>query len=182
MVKINLKEKIVVPNNVKVEIEKNIFKVTGPKGSLERSFVFPRINVVKKDNEILFEAKGVTKREKTLLGTVKSHVKNMIKGVIEGFTYKLKICSGHFPMNVSLEGSTVIVKNFLGEKKPRKVDILPDVKVEIKGDEIIVTGIDKEKTGISAARIEQLTKIRNRDRRVFQDGIFMTEKAGKEIK
>ena len=48
----------------------------------------------------------------------------------------------------------------------------------IKGDIIIVEGIDKELAGQTAARIEQSTRITNKDRRVFQDGCYITDKAG----
>ena len=53
--------------------------------------------------------------------------------------------------------------------------------MKVKGQEIIVEGIDKEATGQTAANIEQATRITKWDRRVFQDGIYIVEKAGKPI-
>ena len=112
-----------------------------------------------------------------ILGTLKSHINNMVKGVKEGFDYELKICSGHFPMNVSLDNGEVIVKNFLGESVPRKKKMQSGAEIIIKGNDITVTSADKEKAGQVAASIESLTRITNKDRRIFQDGIYITHKA-----
>jgi large subunit ribosomal protein L6 len=104
-----------------------------------------------------------------------------MKGVTEGYTYKLRIVYSHFPMKVSTKGPEFTVDNFLGEKYPRKTKVLPGVKVEIKGNEVTVTGIDKELVGQTAANIEQLTRIKNFDLRVFQDGIYIIEKDSKPV-
>ena len=100
----------------------------------------------------------------------------MIKGVAEGFIYKLKICAGHFPMNVTIEGNNVIIKNFLGEKIPRKSKIAPGVKAQVKGDEIIIESCNLESAGQTASNIEQATRVKARDRRIFMDGIWITSK------
>jgi large subunit ribosomal protein L6 len=105
----------------------------------------------------------------------------MIKGVQEKFEYQLKICFSHFPINVEIKDKEAIIKNFLGEKIPRKTKILEDVEVEIDKDIIKVRSVSKELAGQVAANFEIATKIRKKDRRVFQDGIFIINKAGKEI-
>lgn len=114
--------------------------------------------------------------------TFKAHINNMIKGVTEGFKYRLKVVYSHFPMTVKVQGDEVVIENFLGEKNPRRAKILPGVTVKVKGSEIEVEGIDKEAVGQTAANIEQATRITKWDRRVFQDGIYIVEKAGKPIK
>jgi large subunit ribosomal protein L6 len=102
----------------------------------------------------------------------------MIKGVVEGFECKLKIVYAHFPIQVKVEGDKVLIINFLGEKKPRKAQIVgKETKVKVTSDEIIITGIDKEAVGQTAANIEQATRIKGYDPRVFQDGIYITVKA-----
>jgi len=105
----------------------------------------------------------------------------MIKGVTEGIIYKLKICSSHFPMNVTVSTKEVSVKNFLGEKIPRIAKIIEGVTVKIDGTDLIVEGIDKEKVAQTAANIEQVCRITDKDRRKFMDGIFITSKDGKLI-
>ena len=182
MAKLNLNEEIEIPKGIKVEIDNNMFIVKGEKGELKRKLFHPRIKISKKENKIFFEAKKVSKNEKRMLFTFKAHIKNLIKGVLEPFVYKLKICSGHFPMNVSIEGNEVVIKNFLGERIPRKAKILDGVEAKVQGNEITLSSISKEDAGQTAANIEKATRISNRDRRVFGDGIFITEKAGKAIK
>jgi large subunit ribosomal protein L6 len=102
----------------------------------------------------------------------------MLKGVQEPFVYKLKACSSHFPMTVSVTGNKLSIKNFLGEKTPREVTFKPGVKVTVAGDQITVESADLELAGDAASKIELATFISERDRRVFQDGIYMTHKAG----
>jgi len=111
--------------------------------------------------------------------TYRAHAKNLIQGVSEGFTYTLGIFFAKFPVTVELKGTKFAVKNLLGEKVPRTTIIPSDVKVEIKGKEIVVSGNDIEKCGQVAATLEQLTKVKNMDRRVVQDGIFITSKPHK---
>jgi large subunit ribosomal protein L6 len=85
-------------------------------------------------------------------------------------------------MNVKVQGDKFVIDNFLGEKYPRKAKILKNVTVEVKGQDVTLKGIDKEIVSQTAAIIEQITKITNRDLRVFQDGIYITEKDGKPVK
>lgn len=177
-----LKEIIKLPEHLEINLDKGIIKVKGHLGECQREFYHPKINISIKDKQIIISAKDATKREKKMIGTFKSHIKNLIKGVTEGYVYKLKICNEHFPMNVSIENNNLVVKNFLGEKIPRKAKILDNVDVKIEGDIIIVSGIDKEKVGQTAANIEGSVKITKRDRHKFMDGIWITEKGGKTIK
>jgi large subunit ribosomal protein L6 len=174
-----LTEHVKIPEGVQVETVNTTVKVKGPKGDLERDFKFQKIDAKVEGNKIMLTVKGATKKEKTQVGTMKAHVKNMVKGVTGGHVYKLKICSGHFPMNVTVSGDTFNVKNFLGEKVPRTIMIKEGATVEVEGTEVSVESIDIEKAGQVAADIEQLTRIKNKDIRIFQDGIYIVEKPGK---
>lgn len=171
-------EKVAIPEGVTVEIVGPVVKVKGPKGENERAFAHPKITISKGEKHVIVESKKPTKREKTMLYSFVAHISNMLDGVNTGFVYKLKICSSHFPMSVSVEKGQVVIKNFLGEKIPRQADIMPGVEVKVDGNMITAEGVDKEKTSVTAARIEQATRITNRDRRIFQDGCFLVEKAG----
>ena len=181
MVKKDLEEELEIPGGVKVETEGRKIKVSGEKGEVSRKFRSPRISVLVENNKIKISAKNATKREKALLNSYKAHLKNMINGVLEGYIYKLKVCSGHFPMNVSFNNGVFEIKNFYGEKIPRKVELDPSVKVKIDGNNIILEGVSKEVVGQAAANIEQATRRPGYDKRIFQDGIFIFEKAGKKL-
>ena len=115
------------------------------------------------------------------MNTNVAHIENMLKGVKNKFEYQLKVCSSHFPMTVKVENGKIIVKNFLGEKVDREKEIPKEVEVEVKKDLITVKSVDKELAGQAAANFETITKIRNRDIRIFQDGIYIINKAGREI-
>ncbi len=177
-----IQKEVELKEGVEAKLENKILTIKGKKGELKRKFIHPQIKISIKNNKIMLSVENSTKREKTMAGTFIAHIKNMIKGVSEGFTYKLKICSGHFPMNVAVENKNVVIKNFLGEKIPRKAKIISGAKILIQGDTIMVEGIDKEIVAQSASNIEMSCKITNRDRRVFQDGCYIISKDGKKIK
>ena len=179
--KIDLRKEIGLPEGVTINLENSVVKLKGPKGEVERSFHHPKINILVEGTTIVLITLKATKREKTIIGSFESHIKNMVHGVQEGYVYKLKICSGHFPMNVSVSKEEVTIKNFLGESVPRKTKLITNVDVKINGEEIVVSGLDKELVGQMAARIESMCRITNRDLRIFQDGCYITHKAGKVL-
>tara|TARA_Y100000034_G_C6881243_1_gene403848 strand:+ start:224 stop:769 length:546 start_codon:yes stop_codon:yes gene_type:complete len=170
-----------IPEGVEVSLEGKTLIVKGEKGENKRLFHYPGVELMKEENKIILHCKVATKSEKTIMGVFLAHIKNMLTGVKEGFVYKLKVCSGHFPMSVECKGTEVNITNFLGEKKPRIAKVLENVTANLDGDIITIEGFDKELTGQSAANIEKAAKIGGRDRRIFQDGIFVIEKDGKEI-
>lgn len=172
---------IEVPEGVEARIDGNTFTVKGPEGENKRSFNINKLDFEKKDKEIIIGNKTSTKKEKKLMNTIAAHIKNMIHGVQKKFEYRLKICFSHFPITVEIKEKETIIKNFLGEKIPRKSKIPEGVDVKVDKDIITVTSHDKELAGQAAANFETATRIGKKDRRIFQDGIFITNKAGKEI-
>jgi len=181
MTKKDLLETLEIPEGITVTKEEDSLVVSGSKGVVKRKFGNPKVNVDVKENRITLVSKAASKREKAIVLAYKAHLKNAFKGSNEGFVYKLKICSGHFPMNVSVQNEVLTIKNFLGEKVPRKVKIKYEVNVKVEGSTIVVEGPDREKVGQVAADIEQKTRRPGFDKRIFQDGIYITEKAGKAI-
>jgi len=175
-----MKRIVNIPEKIEVEINNFKVRIKGPKGSLERDFSSPifknEITIKKEDNKILLSTESDKRKIKSMLGTIEAHIKNMFTGLIEGYTAKLKIVYAHFPFTLKISGKEILINNFLGEKVPRKTRIINDCKVEIQGDEIIITGIDRESVGQTAANMEKSTWIKARDRRVFVDGIFITKK------
>ncbi len=172
-------QKVKIPENVKVEVDKGVVRVNGSKGENERKLAQRGVEIRVEDDNVVINCKRPSKREKTMIGTFKAHIKNMMKGASEGYSYKLKVCSTHFPMTAAIEGKEVVIRNFLGEKIPRKCKIPEGVSVKIEGSMITVESTDIEKAGKAASLIEQSTRITRRDRRVFQDGCYITEKPGR---
>jgi large subunit ribosomal protein L6 len=171
-----------IPEHVTVDIINGLFVVKGVKGEVKRSFIFPKIKITKEDHKIVFETKKPTKREKAAIFSTIAHLNNMFRGVQHSCVYKLKICSGHFPMKLAYKNNILEVKNYMGETVPRTLVIKPGVDVVIKEPDITVTSPNKELAALTAAAIEQITRRANFDRRVFQDGIYITHKDGVDIK
>jgi large subunit ribosomal protein L6 len=176
-----LVEEVEIPKGVEVKIEGRTVTVKGPKGENSKEFKFPTIKTTLEDGSIKLEAINQKKVQKRNINTMKAHLKNLIKGVLDGFTYTLKICSGHFPMNVSVSGKDFLVKNFLGEKVPRVLKLKEGANVKVEGQEVTVYSVDLETAGQVAADIEQLTRVTNKDIRIFQDGIYIIKKPRKDL-
>ncbi len=160
-----------IPNGVTVEIEGNKVKVKGPKGEVVKTFKSKglKIEIIEKDGK---KDVKVESPNKVMINTVRAHIKNMLKGVTESFQKKMIIRYSHFPIKVSIKGDEVVIENFLGERSPRKTKIIPPAKVTVKGQFLTVEGPDAEAVGQTAANIREVTKIRNKDIRIFQDGIY----------
>ena len=175
-------ETLEIPDKIIVSYHANVFTVKGPKGEVSKRILTPNVRCAIEGKHVSFTAAKATKREKKIVFTTKAHIKNLFDGVTRGHIYKLKICSGHFPMNVSVKNNLFEVKNFFGEAVPRKIQIPADVTVKVNAPEIVVEGIDLDKTAQAAASIEQLVRRPGFDLNRFQDGIYITEKDGKLIK
>lgn len=177
----NILEKIEIPSDIEVSIENNEVTIRSGDKENKRKFSYYGIEIKKEDNNIVIEVKKATKKELKVAYTIKAHINNMLKGVKEDFEYKLEIAFVHFPMTVEKETDQIVIKNFLGEKKPRTAKILPGVKVDIDKKIITISSHDKELAGQTAGNFEKATHIKNKDRRKFQDGIYLTEKPGRII-
>jgi large subunit ribosomal protein L6 len=178
---------IKIPEGIEAELKGAVLTIKGPEGENKRTFEIPKLVFEKKGDEIIIGNEKATKREKKRMNTISAHIKNMIKGVQEKFKYELKACFSHFPFTVDIQGKEGSIKNFLGEKISRKVSIPEGVNVEVDKTvkdnkfSITISSINKELAGQAAANLEKATRIRMKDRRVFQDGIFIINKAGKQM-
>lgn len=170
-----------IPSDVEVSVEGDtisgyVVKVRGPLGENSKKFKFREIFIEKNGSEIRIRTPISKAKYRATVGTFTAHIENLIKGVREGFEYRLKAVYAHFPMKIRVSGDEVIIENFLGETTPRKAKIVGRAKVEVKGQEIIVRGVDIEECGQTAANLERATRIKQKDRRVFQDGIYIVKK------
>ena len=176
-------KRIEINSECQVSLEGKTVTVTGPKGTLERSFPEPQTTIKIEGNEVIAGTHVSRKRARALVGTVIAHVRNMMLGVHLGYEYELKIVYSHFPITVEQQGDTMVIKNFIGERGNRSARLIGDVKIRTTEDEIFISGINIEHVSQSAANIQQACKIRDKDRRVFMDGIYVIRKTkGEEVK
>eukprot|EP00525_Craspedostauros_australis_P007821 CAMPEP_0198110790 /NCGR_PEP_ID=MMETSP1442-20131203/2793_1 /TAXON_ID= /ORGANISM="Craspedostauros australis, Strain CCMP3328" /LENGTH=205 /DNA_ID=CAMNT_0043766985 /DNA_START=82 /DNA_END=699 /DNA_ORIENTATION=+ len=186
-----------IPEGVEVELGSRQMKVTGPLGTLERDFkhVSMELQIItekdeaadtEKDEAADTEKKLVkvdiwfaTRKQLACVRTICSHIENLFVGVTRGFLYKMRFVYSHFPINVTLTAGNVEIRNFLGERRVRKVKLLPGVNyvrsADVK-DQIELSGIDIAMVSLTAAQIQQATNIRHKDLRKFLDGIYVSEK------
>lgn len=170
------KRTIGIPEGVNVNIDKLNVSISGPNGQLQRELWYPGIAIKRNDSEVVVMTDMPRREQLAMLGTLESHLKNMITGVTKGYEYTMKVVYSHFPIQLKTEGKQVIIGNFLGEKRARKANIQGNTKVMIKGDQVIISGMNKEDVGQTAANIRQATKIKRFDPRVFQDGVYLVER------
>jgi len=167
---------IQVPDGVAINLEGRKVTVKGAKGTIERDFSFIPISINADGNTVRVWAEWPRKKEAALVGTIHSHIQNMISGVQKGFTYKIKIVFSHFPISVKVQDKIVLIENFTGERRARKAKIRGDVKVKVGAEDILVQGLNLEDVSQTSANIEQATKVKRKDPRVFLDGLYVFER------
>ena len=123
---------IEVPDGVDLSMDNKTVTVKGEKGTLTRDFSFASISMESDGKTVRVWAEWPRKKEASLVGTIHSHIQNMITGVMKGYTYKLKIVFSHFPITVKIQDRSVLVENFTGEKRARRAKILGDVNQELR--------------------------------------------------
>ena len=176
---------IEIPDDVTATVDHLDLTVEGSNGSVTRRLWYPSVSVSVEEVEndegetvdaVVVESEEEDAKTNATVGTFESHVKNMLYGVTEGWEYKMEIVYAHFPMQVEAEGDHVVIENFLGERAPRRAKIRGDTEVQVNEEEVTLSGPDKEAVGQTAADIEQLTRVNDKDPRVFQDGVYITQK------
>lgn len=170
--------KVTIPSGVTVTVKpgSNLTTVKGPKGQLARVFRARGVSLKIEGDTVLVSKELPRRKEKAVVGTYASHLQNMIVGVTKGWTYTMKAVHNHFPIKMTIHGDEFHVENFLGERAPRVAKVAPGVKITVKGPDVTLEGPDLAAVSQSAANIENCTKIRNKDIRVFQDGVYITKK------
>ncbi len=164
------------PDEVSAELDHLDLTVEGPNGSVTRRLWYPDISVDVDDSEIVITSDAEDAKTRSTIGTFESHIRNMFHGVTEGWEYEMEVFYSHFPMQVNVEGNEVVIENFLGEKAPRRTEIHGDTEVTIDEEQVTLSGPNIEDVGQTAADIEQLTRVKDKDVRVFQDGVYITQK------
>lgn len=176
-----VKEEVILPEGVHCTVEGKNIKCSKGGAHVVKAIPSAQVKAEVKGDRIVLSTESGNKRIRAIILSMVAHINNMFRGLEEKFVYEMEICNVHFPMTVKIEGNQMIINNFLGEKVKRIAQILPGVAVEIKGTKVLVSGADVEAVGQTVANIERSTLVKYRDRRVFQDGIFLTAKSGRAI-
>ena len=172
-------EIIDIPSGVKVTAKSRVVTVKGPRGEITKQFKHVKIEIEVKDNKIYVHTYMTTYKQSAILYTIASHIKNMIKGVTVGFRYKMHTVKKHFPIEVAIKDGAVEIGRFLGERNVKTVKLLEGVtakKNEKDQDEIWFEGIDIDKVALTCAHVFQSCFAKDKDRRKFLDGIYVSEK------
>lgn len=185
-----MRTQIELPDDVDASLDHLDLTVEGPNGSVTRKLWYPDVTVSVEEitveggedeadrqvDGVVIESPEEDRKTVATMGTFESHVRNMVFGVTDGWEYQMEVFYSHFPMQVEVQDGDVVISNFLGEKSPRRTTIHGDTQVQVDGEEVTLSGPDIEAVGQTAADIEQLTRVNDKDTRVFQDGVYITQK------
>lgn len=169
-------DQVDIPEGVTVTVKKHMVLFVGPLGKTYKSFRSIPVNIEVLDNKIILKTIEHKKRDYAILHTARSIIRNICEGLVVGYTIKMKIVFSHFPITVKVEGKKVLIENFQGERAPRQTHIVGNTKVVPKGEDVILTGEVWTDITQTAANIELRSKVKNKDHRVFLDGIYAFEK------
>ena len=169
-------DEVDIPEGVTVTVNKHMLSFVGPLGKTYKSFRSIPVSVKVVENKVMLKAIGSKKRDYAILHTARSLIRNICEGLIVGYTIKMKVVYAHFPITVKVEGKKILIENFQGERAPRSTHIVGNTKVVPKGEDVILTGEVWTDITQTAANIELKTKVKNKDHRVFLDGIYAFEK------
>ena len=171
-----------IPKGVSATFSHKMLTIKGPKGEIKREVKQKLVDTKIEGDKIIFSSHRNNRTNRKMVGSIAAHARNMVRGSQNPHVYTLKICSGHFPMTVAVQGNKLTVKNFLGEKVARVLEIKTGAEVKVNGDHVTVTCASKDTAGQVAADIEQLIRRPGFDSRVFQDGIYIINKDGEDLK
>ncbi|MGD0637550.1 MAG: 50S ribosomal protein L6 [Nitrososphaerales archaeon] len=161
---------------VTATVDGRVLSVKGPLGTVKKNFNKIHVNIGIDSGKVQITSFSAKKKDVVSSNTVSSLVRNMVTGVTEGYLYRMKVVFAHFPVTVKVKGNTVVVENFMGERSARVTKIVGDCKVTVDGDDIIIKGVSLEDVGQTSANLEQATKVKRKDQRIFLDGVYVYEK------
>ena len=168
-------QEIAIPDGVSVSIKGRMMHVQGPLGETFKNFRKIPVDIEIGEKTVTIKSRGTRKHDYSIMNTARSLVRVLFEGIVTGYTIKMKIVYAHFPITVSVKNSIVQIENFQGERSARLADIVGKTKVVPKGEVVTITGAILTDVTQTAANIAQNTKVKNKDHRVFLDGIYIEE-------
>jgi len=171
-----------VPKGISITIKNRIVEVKGKHGTLRRDFTHLPLELwlAKSNQEVRARMYFAKSKQISCLRSCCSHIRNLFDGVEKKYRYTMRMVYAHFPINANITngGKTIEIRNFLGEKMVRVVDMLDGVIIK-KGagnvkDELIIEGPDIDLTSRSSALVRQSCLVKDKDIRKFLDGIYVS--------
>lgn len=165
---------VMIPSAVKLTKEGSWIVAKGKLGTVKKDFLKIPVTITIEGNKVTIKPYGKRKRDLAVTNTVRSIIQGMANGVEKGYTYKVKVIFAHFPISVKVKGKEVHIENFFGERSARVAKIKGDAtKVEVQGEDLVIKGPSLEDVSQTSANVEQSTKIKDKDQRVFLDGLYV---------
>nr|EGQ40652.1 MAG: archaeal ribosomal protein L6P [Candidatus Nanosalinarum sp. J07AB56] len=168
-------QSVELPEKIDSTYEDGVLRLEKNGSSVSKRLEHAQVDVEPSSGEVVLSTESDRQDIRSISNAFKGHIRNMVDGLQSEHEYRMKTVYAHFPMDVSVQGDEVVIDNFMGERNPRTAQILDGVSVEINGEEVVVRGPSKQKSGQTAANIEQACKKGDRDPRNFQDGVYITE-------
>lgn len=145
---------VAVPPGVEVQLEGNVIRVKGPKGSLERE-LHPDMQVSIEDGKIYVNRPSDEKIHRSLHGLTRTLIANMVQGVTQGFEKRLEIHGVGY--RAAKQGNKLVLS--MGFSHPVEFETPENIEIEVPApNRITIRGIDKEKVGELAANIRAVRK------------------------
>ncbi|MEM3781569.1 MAG: hypothetical protein QXT43_01225 [Candidatus Micrarchaeaceae archaeon] len=171
-------ETIEIPSGISIEInqEARSIKITGKLGSTTKRLNSKLLNAKLEGSKLVIETtqnKRLEKKAVLAQHALASEIKRAVKGVQEGITRRMRVVFAHFPISFEIKDGVLYAKNVFGERLPRKAKIIGDTKVEIKGQDVFVKGVDPYDVNQTVSNLFALSFLKDKDERIFQDGIYL---------
>ncbi|MEM0074305.1 MAG: hypothetical protein QW091_01325 [Candidatus Micrarchaeaceae archaeon] len=169
---------IEIPKEIKIEIdaENKSIKITGRLGSTTKKLNAKLLSAKTENGKLIIETvhnKSLEKKAVLAQQALASEIRRAIKGCQEGITKHMRVIYAHFPISFEIKNNVLYAKNMFGERLPRKAKIIGDTKVEIKGQDISISGVDPYDVNQTVSNLFALSFLKQKDERVFQDGIYV---------
>lgn len=164
-----------LPEGLEAEYEDGVLKISGEGEEVEKRLEHALVDVKIDGDTVVYSTDSNRRNVRSILETYRSHTRNMVEGLQDNHVYRMKGVYAHFPMTIQQQGDEIHIQNFMGEREPRKIDVIEGVDVSVNGDDLELRGPDKEAVSQTAARIEQACYKGDRDPRTFQDGVYIVK-------
>jgi large subunit ribosomal protein L6 len=164
-----------IPDKVTVDINGNRISIKGALGTNTRKFNANLLSIKKASNTIVIEPateEHLHRKASNAAKAVAKEIRNDFAGVDKDYEVRMQTVFQHFPITVEIKPGVVSIKNMLGERDVRKANIIGATKVESKEQTLRVYGTSLDDVKQTALNIRTACKIRHKDDRTFQDGIY----------